>query len=523
MKITQVKLKGFKRFHDLTINLESPSKRIIALVGPNGCGKSSVFDAFEVKAAQTRGWKQGVNQSYFSKSAHSSDIEETYAANKAVQIKIEPENHTISKKSFHIRSSYRFTSRLNVTELKQKPDILDDTVRPNTSIDIDHRLTDNYERLFSNWLDDLENSDKSGKQLKQEILNRINSILEKVLDIRISSLGNITKPNEGQLYFEKGKSKKFPYENLSSGEKEVIDILIDLVVKERHFDDTVYCIDEPELHISTAIQRKLLVEIFKIIPNDCQLWIATHSIGFLRALQDELKNETSVIDFSNHDFDEQIVLIPMKQTRNNWKKVFATALEDLTGLVAPKTLIYCEGRIDPDKKGDEAGLDAIVYNNIFENEFHDAYFVSSGGQTQPDDHSEITILILSKALRDINILILKDKDINSDKSDTSEEQREAWLRESKNRRMLKRKEIENYLFDFEVIKKAYPAVTQEQYTSVIIDCLNDDVKNKSGALKVLCAPGNKMNKSEFKIHLSKHISSEMNTYKELREVIFQAP
>lgn len=210
----------------------------------------------------------------------------------------------------------------------------------------------------------------------------------------------------------------------------------------------------------------------------------------------------------------------MKQTRNNWKKVFATALEDLTGLVAPKTLIYCEGRIDPDKKGDEVGLDAIVYNNIFENEFHDSYFVSSGGQTQPDDHSELTILILSKALRDINILLLKDKDINSDKSATSDEQREIWLQGSKNRRMLKRKEIENYLFDFEVIKKAYPTITEKQYRSLIDDCLNEDVKNKAGALKELCTPGNAMNKDEFKIHLSKYITSEMNIYKELKELIF---
>ncbi len=35
---------GYKRFHDLTIDLGSEPKRIVALVGPNGCGKSSVLD-----------------------------------------------------------------------------------------------------------------------------------------------------------------------------------------------------------------------------------------------------------------------------------------------------------------------------------------------------------------------------------------------------------------------------------------------------------------------------------------------
>lgn len=520
MKIKQVMLKGFKRFHDLTINLGSSPKRIIALVGPNGCGKSSIFDAFEVRAARFRGWKQGTNQSYFSKSAHASDIEEIYTEDKAVQIITDPENHSISKKSFLIRSSYRFTSRLNVTELKQKPDVLDDTVRPNTSIDMDNRLTDNYERFFSNWLDDVENSDKTGKQLKQDALERINNILSNVLDIRISSLGNITKPNEGQLFFEKGKSKKFPYENLSSGEKEVIDIIFDLIVKERSFDDTIYCIDEPELHISTAIQRKLLVEIYKIIPSNCQLWIATHSIGFLRALQDELKSETSVIDFSDHDFDNVVHLEPMKQTRGNWKKVFATALEDLTGLVAPRTLIYCEGKKEASTAGAEAGLDAIVYNAIFENEFHDALFVSSGGNTEPDKHIEITLMILSKALKDINILLLKDKDIHSDGSETTDGQRQQWLADSPNKRMLKRKEIENYLFDFEVINKAYPAVKVNEYKNIISDCINGEVKDKAGALKELCAPKSKMNKDAFKIHLSQIITSDMAIYNELKECIF---
>ena len=45
MRIKQIQLIKYKRFQDLTINLGERPERIIALVGPNGCGKSSVFDA----------------------------------------------------------------------------------------------------------------------------------------------------------------------------------------------------------------------------------------------------------------------------------------------------------------------------------------------------------------------------------------------------------------------------------------------------------------------------------------------
>ena len=44
MKIKSINLKGYKRFHNLTIDLGENPARIVALVGPNGCGKSSVFD-----------------------------------------------------------------------------------------------------------------------------------------------------------------------------------------------------------------------------------------------------------------------------------------------------------------------------------------------------------------------------------------------------------------------------------------------------------------------------------------------
>ena len=45
MRIKKLHLNKYKRFHDLTIDLGDNPKRIVALVGPNGCGKSSIFDA----------------------------------------------------------------------------------------------------------------------------------------------------------------------------------------------------------------------------------------------------------------------------------------------------------------------------------------------------------------------------------------------------------------------------------------------------------------------------------------------
>lgn len=82
----------------MTIDLGDNPKRIVALVGPNGCGKSSIFDAFEVKASSVRGWKENINETYFSKALHVSDIDEKYNPNKSVQIIFNPNDHEISKK-----------------------------------------------------------------------------------------------------------------------------------------------------------------------------------------------------------------------------------------------------------------------------------------------------------------------------------------------------------------------------------------------------------------------------------------
>ena len=47
MRLQSAQIRNFKRFVDLTIHDLPPDAKLIVLLGPNGCGKSSLFDAFQ--------------------------------------------------------------------------------------------------------------------------------------------------------------------------------------------------------------------------------------------------------------------------------------------------------------------------------------------------------------------------------------------------------------------------------------------------------------------------------------------
>ena len=103
-------------------------------------------------------------------------------------------------------------------------------------------------------------------------------------DISVDAL--VSAEETGTFTFTKGASKNFLYENLSAGEKAAFDLLLDIVVNKARFDDSLYCIDEPEAHLNTRVQRTLLKELWRLTPRNSQLWLATHSIGMVRAAQD---------------------------------------------------------------------------------------------------------------------------------------------------------------------------------------------------------------------------------------------
>lgn len=521
MKVKTLRLKRFKRFDDLTIDLGEDPARIVALVGSNGCGKSSIFDAFEEKLKDVKGAQRTEPVWFFNKFTFHPDEtlrSEGYNKNEAIRLTFAGPEQRIGKKTIHIRSAYRFTASLDVKSISAQPDILEDTRRPHSSVAIDNRLQENYERLLGLAYGEFERGEKTGDQVRKELLDHINDVLEEVLDVRVSSIGNVIA-GKGQLYFEKEDARDFPYQNLSSGEKEVVDIIVDLVVRSPEFNDTIYAIDEPELHLNTAIQRKLLVAIEHLVPQNCQLWIATHSIGFLRALQDELADQCAVLDFSEKDyFVGTHTICPITPSRRNWQRIFETALDDLVGLIAPKRIVYCEGRAEPDVAGAEQGLDALAYNQIFGQDYPTTLFISSGGTNEVRKNGSLALKVLKKAFLDVELLLLHDRDERSDV------ERTEWLSQAPHHRMLARREIENYLFDFEVLRAFCisngRSLSAADYDAIVSDIVGQDLKmdDTIRRLKELCGGSHKTH-AEFKRNLAEHVVGTP-AHQELRTIIF---
>lgn len=336
----------------------------------------------------------------------------------------------------------------------------------------------------------------------------------------------------GNFYFTKGAAKDFQYRNLSAGEKATFDLILDIVVQSKYYPDAIYCIDEPEAHMHTRLQGKVLRELYQLTPGNSQLWLSTHSIGMLQEAED-IENEkpgtVAFLDFGGRDFDLDQIIRPSKIGKAVMDRFYELAFGDFAKLMLPKTIVFCEGDSNGGKRKD---FDKRIYTTIFDDTHPEAFFISGGSCNDIVDIEKKHGEIINTLLKNARVIKVIDRDDRSDQ-EVEELTQEGIV-------VLSGRNIESYMLDDTVIKKLCDSLGQsDKYeeclnrkaaaisASVSRDNQKDDLKSASGdiynALKGilrLTQCGNNAN-SFIRDTLAPLITPEMVVYNRLEKEIFR--
>lgn len=464
MQIQKIQLQNFKRFTDLTIEGIPENTKLFLLIGANGSGKSSVFDAFEVLNSSI---KMSISLTEFKESNYYQKFKGKSYNDGSSSIKINSSkgefstqillnsNNTFSDgvlpiNSFYGRTSFRQLSSLTKTSLGNKIDTQNDADRPRLYIDRDERFENDIEKITEELLRNVFLNDNSSKEIKKKYIEPINNALQNIFAFENNiglELTQIIPPLEGktaQITFKKGNSE-IHYNLLSAGEKEVINILFNLLSRKDLIQDAILFFDEMDLHLNTAIQYNLIKEITENwIPNNSQLWTASHALGFIDYAR---KSDSAVIiDFDSLNFDISQTLLPQSKEILDVYDI-AVPKSMLSQLFKGKKIIFCENKND--EYYNLLGLD----NTIF-----------VGGKASRE--------VFLHFKRDAKNHALRDRDFLTDT------EIEAIKKENPTYHILKYYDFENYIYHPDNIVELSPeGFDKDTYIKEIIEQKNKKIKS----------------------------------------------
>lgn len=534
MHLASFTAKNFRRFADLKIDGIPSSARFVVLAGPNGTGKSSLFDAF-LTWEDSNGSIRGFFDRDYQLRTDDPEAKNFVFFRKNLRAEFhEALGRRPSKEDwiFYTRTAHRYAGRFQVHTLDRAKG-LEPYKGPSSMIDQQSSVQGNFQKIISRALSAAFKSNDDETKIKDWRKSFLGSLQISVrcLFPELELVDEQDPLEVGTFLFRRNGGMPFPYMNLSGGEKAAFDLILDLIAHESELNDKIVLIDEPEVHTNPRIHAELFRQIDRVVPNNTQIWLSTHSVGVLLAARDASRLKPGTVAFLDfeREFDLPVTLVPTAANREFWQRSFDVAFSEMASLVAPEQLILCEG--GSPKEAYERGYDAQVLNKIFGESRPEAKFISVGSSNDVKLSNKATAVGLVQAALGSKIIRLIDRDDHSE-SEISD------LRSS-GISVLCRRQIESYLFDEEILRKFCISQGQESlvddvimtWRSSISNLLSrgkpsDDVKSAvddfyAKLKKVLSLTQSGGNAHSFaRDKLAPLITGDTRVYKELEQAIF---
>lgn len=352
MRISRLKLENFKRFTNLSINSIPAEAKLVLVIGANGSGKSCIFDAFHIlkqgHLPLDEYYKKGDATSYaltigFHDQGTVTDIQAE--SNQGV-------NNVDLTRKFFGRTSIRIVPRI---VNQANPNVIKtDADRPVNFIEQDARLPNDVFSYMQQIDDALRKPVFEGRsadtlQIFQDLIRPFNDSLVNIFGtdrqttIQISRYQNATPFSPGQLIFRKG-GVEINYDLLSHGEKQVVILLLNFIVRYEYYKDALIFIDEMDCHLNTSLQQNLMHEIVtRWIPDNAQCWTASHALGFIDYARKS--KEAAIIDLDGLDFDQPQVIVPAAKENLDVYEI-AIPKETIADMLTGKKLVVVENKND---------------------------------------------------------------------------------------------------------------------------------------------------------------------------------
>ena len=240
------------------------------------------------------------------------------------------------------------------------------------------------------------------------------------------------------LMYQEGDEKR-PIETLSSGEREVLNIAFDFILRKP--SDCVVFFDEPELHLHPELLNRL-IKTLRTSGERNQFFLISHSPEVIAS---SLEDTVIFLTKPKSDNSNQATILkPGGETTEA-----LSALGQSVGVVAlGKRVVLIEGK--------SSSLDTKVYSTIAQQEFPELIFVASDSRADLENFDRLNENVLNRTLWGVKFFMLADRDASVAANDDSDKFR-----------VLPRYHLENYFLNSEVLAACFEG--QEDPGSWLLD------------------------------------------------------